>query len=68
MRLASISKSAKDLDLSSATIRARIKSGEWPCYRFGKKSVRVDLDEIRTLLRFPGKLKTDQLQEQASAE
>lgn len=66
MRLLSIPKAAKELNLCSATIRTRVKRGDWPCYPFGEKSIRVDLDEIRKLLRSPGKLQAKQTQEQTS--
>ena len=54
MQYESIPKSAKILRMSVATVRARIKEGKWPCYRLGKRSIRLDLDEIRKLARQHG--------------
>lgn len=55
MQLVSIPELARILNLNAATIRSRIKSGEWPSYMLGERSTRVDVDEIKTLLRSPGK-------------
>jgi hypothetical protein len=55
MRLVSIAELAEILKLSPATVRTRIKTGEWPCYSAGEKSARFDVDEIKALLRSPGK-------------
>ena len=53
MKLVSIPELAEILSLHAATVRCRIKSGEWPCYLFGERSVRIDLDEVRNMLRSP---------------
>jgi excisionase family DNA binding protein len=66
MRLVSIPELAEILNLSAATVRSRIKSGEWPFYPLGERSIRVDVEEIKTLLRSPGKRRDNQ--PQASAE
>lgn len=55
MKLVSLTELATILDLDKATVRERVKSGEWPCYIAGEKSIRFDLDELKTLLRSPGK-------------
>jgi excisionase family DNA binding protein len=34
------------LQLNPATLRRRVKSGDWPAYRVGKRGWRLDLDEI----------------------
>jgi len=57
MRLVSIPTFAQMANLNAATVRSRIKSGDWPFYRLGERSIRVDVDEIRTLLRSPVKEK-----------
>ncbi len=51
MRFSSIPKAAKIWKVSAATIRTSIKNGDLPAYTFGKRSIRVDLDEIRKLVR-----------------
>jgi len=51
----SIPRAAKIFNLSPATIRDRIKRGEWPAYFFGKKTIRLDLDEIKQLAHLPAK-------------
>ncbi len=51
MQMASVPKIAKALELSPATVRSRIEAGIWPCYRLGRRSIRLDLDEIRKLTR-----------------
>ena len=58
MRFLSIPEAAKELNLCAATVRSRVKRGDWPFYPVGSKSIRVDIDEIRALLRSPGKLET----------
>ncbi len=51
MQMRSIPKIAKVFEMSPATVRSRIEAGIWPCYRLGKRSIRLDLDEIRELTR-----------------
>ncbi len=53
MQMASVPKSAKALELSPATVRSRIEAGIWPCYQLGRRSIRLDLDEIRKLDPIP---------------
>ena len=50
MKLVSVPEAAKILRMSEATIRTRIKSGTWPAYNFGERSIRLDFDEITALL------------------
>jgi predicted DNA-binding transcriptional regulator AlpA len=57
MRFVSIPKLAEIFDLSAPTVRARVKSGEWPSYSLGERSVRLDVEEIKALLHTPGKKK-----------
>ncbi len=54
MQYISIPKAAKILNVSAATIRTAIKNGGLPAYTFGKRSVRLDLDEIREFTRTAG--------------
>ncbi len=51
MRLVSVSEAAETLGLSEETVRARLKAGTWRSYRFGDRSVRIDLDEIIEISR-----------------
>lgn len=50
-RLASIADAADYAACSSKTIRRRIADGTIRAYRFGKRSVRVDLDDVDGALR-----------------
>ena len=55
MKLVSVPELSQILGLCASTIRTRIRTGEWPCYSFGERSIRFDLDEIKQLLRTPAK-------------
>ncbi len=55
MPYVSIPQAGKILNLSPATIRARIKNGEWPHYPFGKRSIRLDIDELKDMARLSAK-------------
>lgn len=55
----SIPQAAEILNLSPATIRSRIKNGEWPHYPFGKRSIRLDLAEITDMARLVAKGKSE---------
>ncbi len=55
MPYVSIPQAGKILNLSPATIRVKIKNGEWPHYPFGKRSIRLDLDEITDMTRLAAK-------------
>lgn len=50
MDFGSIPQAGKVFKLHPATIRRKIKSGEWPYYIFGK-CLRIDIDEIRDIAR-----------------
>lgn len=50
-RLASISQAAEYAACSPKTIRRRIADSSLTGYRFGQRIIRVDLDELDTLLR-----------------
>jgi excisionase family DNA binding protein len=50
-RLVSLSKAAEYLDTSSRTIRRAISDGRLAAYRFGPRTLRVDLNEIDAVLR-----------------
>jgi excisionase family DNA binding protein len=52
-QLVTVGVAAKRLGLSLKTCRTRIQRGEWPIYRFGKKSTRLDVEEIKQLVRRP---------------
>ena len=54
MEYISIPKAAKIMKVSAATIRTSIKNGGLPAYLFGKRTIRLDLDEIRKLTRIDG--------------
>ncbi len=49
-RLVSIDQAARLVDVSPRTIRRRIADGSLTGYRFGPRVIRVDLDEIESLL------------------
>ncbi|KKM67847.1 hypothetical protein LCGC14_1467000 [marine sediment metagenome] len=51
MKYTTISEAAKILNMSTATIRTRLKSGQWPYYRFGIHILRLNIDEIKDLAR-----------------
>jgi excisionase family DNA binding protein len=46
MRLVRLDEAGRLLQLNPATVRRRVKSGDWPAYRVGKRGWRLDLDEI----------------------
>ena len=46
-----VSKFAKEFHISPATVREKIRSGEWPAYKLGRKSLRVDANEIKRIAR-----------------
>jgi excisionase family DNA binding protein len=50
-RLASLSKAAAYVDTSPRTIRRAIADGRLTGYRFGPRTLRVDLNEIDAVLR-----------------
>jgi len=50
-KLVSIPKLAKHFGLTAPTVRARIKSGAWPVYDFGQRTIRLDVDEIAAFVR-----------------
>ena len=52
--LVSAQKAAEELGLSIATVRGKIRDGEWPVYQLGAKSTRLDLDEIKKITRRAG--------------
>src|SRR5262245_56516290 len=56
MKFVSVPELAEILALSAATVRTRIKSGEWPHYGLGERSIRLDVDEIKQLLRTPARV------------
>ena len=49
-RLVSIDQAARLVDVSPRTIRRRIADGSLAGYRFGPRVIRVDLDEVESLL------------------
>ncbi len=58
MDFGSIPRAGKVFNLHPATVRRKIKSGEWPYYTFGK-CLRVDIDEIRDIARMVKHSETD---------
>lgn len=50
-RLASIADAAHYAACSRKTIRRRIADGTIPAYRFGRRALRVDLDDIDSAMR-----------------
>lgn len=49
--LVGISEAARQLGVATETVRRMVKAGNWPAYRFGPKSLRIDVDEIKRLGR-----------------
>jgi excisionase family DNA binding protein len=49
--LVSITQACKELGVSLNHMRAKIRSGEWPCYQLGTKAIRIDVDEIKQRAR-----------------
>lgn len=50
-RLVSLSKAARYLDTSPRTVRRAISEGRLTGYRFGPRTLRVDLNEVDAVLR-----------------
>ena len=50
-RLVSINQAARLVDVSPRTIRRRIADGSLNAYRFGPRVIRVDLDDVESLLK-----------------
>lgn len=63
MPYVSIPEAAELLKVSPSTVRSRIKNGDWPFYHFGKRSIRLDLDEITDMARLATKRKPESPQE-----
>ncbi|MDW5610665.1 helix-turn-helix domain-containing protein [Mycolicibacterium sp. D5.8-2] len=50
-RRANITKAAEYAGCSERTLRNLVAAGKVPCYRLGKKCIRIDLDELDELMR-----------------
>jgi excisionase family DNA binding protein len=50
-RYASLEEAATYLGCDARTVRRQIAAGRLKGYRFGNKTIRVDLDELDTLLK-----------------
>ena len=59
MSYVSIFEAAEILRVSPSTVRSRIKNGEWPFYHFGKRSIRLNLDELADMARLSAKGKSE---------
>ncbi len=55
MSYVSIFEAAEILRVSPSTVRSRIKNGEWPFYHFGKRSIRLDIGELKDMARLSAK-------------
>lgn len=51
MKLMSPTQIAKALNISEETVKRRLREKKWPFYRVGDKSLRIDLDEILSLVK-----------------
>jgi len=49
--LSSILETAKALKVSTRHVRRMISEKRWPFYRLGKRTIRLDLEEIKNLGR-----------------
>ncbi|NIV94803.1 helix-turn-helix domain-containing protein [candidate division KSB1 bacterium] len=49
----SVSKALKEIPVSREALYRKLKRGELPCYKFGKK-ILVDIDEILAAMRVNG--------------
>ena len=49
--LLNVTQASRELGVSAETIRRKIRAGQWPFYKLGPKSTRIDPDEIRALGR-----------------
>jgi len=60
--LQSIHETSKILKLSERHVRRMISEGRWPYYRLGRRAIRLDVDEIKSLGRLiaEGKSETPQ--------
>lgn len=47
--LLNVSQAAKELGVSTETVRRNIRARRWPFYKLGPKTTRIDPDEIRAL-------------------
>lgn len=50
-KLFTVTKGAKELNVSRGTAWRMIKKGFWPAYKFGPKSTRINVEEIKQLAR-----------------
>ncbi|MFY0406913.1 helix-turn-helix transcriptional regulator [Solicola sp. PLA-1-18] len=50
-RFGSLSEAAQEVGVSKDTIRRRVADGTLQAFRIGPRLIRVDLDEVRALLR-----------------
>ena len=64
--LVNLSEASRILGISTQSIRRRIKNGEWPSYRLGPKSLRLDLSEIKSLGRLISEVAQEQKKERVS--
>jgi len=51
--LLNVSQAARELGVSTETVRRNIRAKRWPFYRLGPKTTRVDVEEIRALNGVP---------------
>lgn len=49
--LVKLTDAAHEFNLSIDNVRAKVRKGLWPVYKFGPKGLRVDIDEIKRLAR-----------------
>ncbi len=49
--LQSIHETSKAFKLSERHVRRMISEGRWPFYRLGRRAIRIDVDEIKSLGR-----------------
>jgi len=61
--LQSIHETSKIFKLSERHVRRMISQGRWPYYRLGRRAIRLDVDEIKSLGRLIAEGKSETPQE-----
>ena len=49
--LKGITQASKELGVSAEHIRRMVRAGRWPVYRLGRKATRIDVEEVKRMVR-----------------